>query len=92
MPTGPTKELNGELRAKAREGIASGRLPRAREFEALFAGFGDEGCACDLCGARITREQVEYEVSQSARAALHFHITCHTAWVLESVDASRPAC
>ena len=82
------------LQRTAREGLASGRLPRMHS-QCIWGGYG-RGDVCSLCGEPIRSTEVEFEVPepedggrhaghwQAATAtALKFHITCHAVWQLE---------
>lgn len=53
----------------------------------VWAGPGS-GQPCSLCGEPVEREEIEYEVEESARGALHtyrLHVPCHSLWYSELV-------
>jgi hypothetical protein len=76
------------FRAKARERLQSGELPRhygTRHLE----GHGC-GAPCAVCGEPITRGQLELEIEFSQNGAglpgavtYHCHIRCFAAWQFE---------
>ena len=71
-----------DLFVKAREFIASGRLPSTVP-KSVGAGPGT-GAACDLCGQSIEPNQVEYELK--GNGTFRFHMQCHAIWQLAAVD------
>ena len=75
------------LREKAREVIRSGKLP-SRQPDRTSGGPG-VGAPCTVCGAFITKDQLEFEI-EFARDGdnpgldkFHLHIRCFAAWELE---------
>ena len=75
------------LQRTAREGLASGRLPRVHS-QCIWGGYG-RGDVCSLCGEPIRSSEVEFEVAEHADGtgtALRFHITCHAIWQGECVE------
>jgi hypothetical protein len=85
------------LQRTAREGLASGRLPRMHS-QSIWGGYG-RGDICSLCGEPIRSTEVEFEVPEpedggrhadhwhaAPGTALKFHITCHAIWQLECSD------
>ncbi len=72
----PLTDQEKALLARAREWVASGRLPSTVPGT-LLAGSGT-GTSCSLCDAPIQPGQVEYELSDGA--TLHFHLRCHAIW------------
>jgi hypothetical protein len=72
------------LHHTAREGLATGRLPRLHS-QCIWGGYG-RGDICSLCGEPIRASEVEFELAERAAGtgtALRFHITCHAIWQLE---------
>jgi len=77
--------LQNELRARARELISAGRLPRQHPIR-IWGGNGSGDQTCSLCDRVISREEVEYELEYSVDSAvrmMRFHFICHAAWQLE---------
>ena len=75
------------LRAKAREAVRSGKLPSRQPDR---TGGGPEvGAPCTVCGAAITKDQLEFKVqfaddgSNPGLDKFHIHVRCFAAWVLE---------
>ena len=70
------------LQHAARDGLASGRLPRVQS-QCIWGGYG-RGDVCSLCAEPIRSTEVEFEVDAAGMLpAFRFHITCHDAWQLE---------
>jgi hypothetical protein len=76
------------LRAKARERLQAGTLPRQH----VSRTFGGDGCGapCAVCEAMVTRSQLELEVkfhqngsAEPGTATYHFHMRCFAAWEFE---------
>jgi len=89
VPTGPTTPV-AELRALAKDRMASGQLPHAGGSEKLFAGYGNDLDFCAVCGGKITRQNVQYEVVLPNRTEpLFFHIACHSALHVESASPPK---
>jgi hypothetical protein len=83
-PTGETA-----LRTRVRELIASGRLPTRRP-DRVWGGPGVDA-ACVVCGARVARDEVEFEVDielppdrkGAEPNTVHVHFECFWAWERE---------
>jgi hypothetical protein len=75
------------LREKAREAIASGKLPM-RKADRTLGGLGT-GRTCVLCGGLLTPTQMEIEVELNRQGSApgleryHLHPRCFAAWELE---------
>jgi len=77
----PSEKDSGALRARARERIEQGRLPRAKAFR-TWGGRGS-GLRCDLCEAAITTEEPEFELQLDLTPSgepVRFHRLCHALW------------
>jgi hypothetical protein len=77
------EESSEALRARARERISQGKLPRAKAAR-TWGGLGS-GLSCDLCGTAILATQHEFEVQTDLAASaevVRFHRRCHTIWDL----------
>jgi hypothetical protein len=76
-------QLEHELRAIAREGIANGQLPREPAI-LLWGGYGS-GQLCSLCGRPIQLKEIEYEIppGEGEGHMLRFHLVCLSVWHLE---------
>jgi hypothetical protein len=77
----PAEKDSGALRARARERIEQGRLPRARALR-TWGGRGS-GLSCDLCDAPITGDEPEFELQLDAIPSgetVRLHRLCHTLW------------
>lgn len=77
--------MGSELRDRARALVRSGALPRVQQ-ERTWAGRG-LGSECALCGERITREDVEYELEfvldgGEKPHVYRFHASCLPVWEL----------
>lgn len=82
------------LREKAREILREGKLPVVAPTR-TWGGPG-VGAPCAICGARVTREEKEFEIQfeQDGGGGLdkyHVHIRCFAAWEFErrSTDLSE---
>jgi hypothetical protein len=77
------------LRARIRQLLAEGRLPR-RGQDRTWAGPGTGG-ACAACGAPIGVAETEYELEYQETApdsgVYRFHRLCLVAWELERQSA-----
>jgi hypothetical protein len=72
-----------QLREIARERLSKGQLPIITTRR-LQANYGGPGARCELCGAQIEREQVQYHVTDILDGrSFTFHLSCHGAWQLE---------
>ena len=78
----PLTDQERPLLTRAREYVASGRLPRTVP-KSIFAGPGT-GMSCSLCDSPIEPWQVEYELSGGV--TLHFHMRCHAIWQLAASE------
>ena len=82
------------LRAKAREAIAGGKLPNRRP-DRTWGGPG-VGAACVVCGAPVTREQMEFEIQfehdgdNPGLDKYHIHLRCFAAWEFERRQGGVP--
>jgi hypothetical protein len=82
------------LREKAREAIASGKLPMRKAHRAL-GGLGT-GRTCALCGGLLTPTQMEIEIELNPLGSAHglpryyLHPRCFAAWELE-IDSKASA-
>jgi hypothetical protein len=77
------EESSEALRARARERISRGRLPRVKAAR-TWGGLGS-GLSCDLCDMVILATQPEFEVQIDLAApaeVVRFHRHCHTVWDL----------
>jgi hypothetical protein len=76
-----------QIRALARKVIQAGMLPR-RDPDRTWGGKG-VGLPCLVCGERIPRDQVEYELqfahdgATPRRERFHLHLRCFAAWEME---------
>jgi hypothetical protein len=77
MPLTPDERA---LHTLARERIQKGELPDQAP-KSSWAGNGG-GDPCALCGKRIGRQEVKYEVQDSADRVFLFHLRCHAIWQL----------
>ena len=78
------------LRARAREAMKSGNLPK-HPPERMWGGPGS-GVSCALCGKIVGPEEVEFELQFSSGGGTglityHVHARCYAAWELERRDA-----
>jgi hypothetical protein len=78
-------ELSGksdqELRAKARQRIGAGKLPRAKAAR-TWGGLGT-GLVCTLCDEPILSTEPEFELqfdTSSSAPPIRFHRQCHSVW------------
>ena len=72
------------LREQARTAIRDGKLP-SRPADRTWGGPG-VGASCSVCGAPITKDQMEFEIQFARDGGLdkfHVHIRCFAAWELE---------
>ena len=77
------EESSEALRARARERIREGRLPRLKAAR-TWGGLGS-GHLCDLCDTAILPTQPEFEVQPDLAVpseVARFHRCCHTIWDL----------
>jgi hypothetical protein len=80
----------GALRARARERIQQGRLPRNRAAR-TWGGLGS-GLPCDLCDAPILANEPEFELQlelSSSSAVVRFHRECHAIWESARADVQQ---
>ncbi len=76
-----------EIRALAREVLKAGKLPVC-DPDRTWGGHGAD-MPCAVCGQRIARDQVEYELQFSRDGAnpaldrFHLHLRCFSAWEME---------
>jgi hypothetical protein len=83
------------LREKAREAIRAGKLPTRRP-DRTWGGPGI-GERCTICGKRITRAQLEFEIlfardgSSRGLDRHHVHIRCFAAWEFERTNGAAHA-
>lgn len=81
-PFGPDTPVE-QLRETARERLSTGQLPVIGATR-LQANYGGPGAKCELCGAQIEREQVQYHITDTRGGrSFTFHLSCHGAWQLE---------
>ena len=73
-----------QLCLRARECMASGRLPTTRTTM-IIAGYGSGKSPCDLCDEMIATTQVEYRVTdpRGGGRELTLHFACHFSWPME---------
>ena len=72
---------DNELRAKARQLIGAGKLPRAKAAR-TWGGLGT-GLACTLCNEPILSTEPEFELqfdTTSSAPPIRFHRQCHSVW------------
>lgn len=84
----PSEKDSGALRARARELIEQGRLPRAKAYR-TWGGRGS-GLRCDLCDAAIGSDEPEFELQLDLSPSgepIRFHRLCHALW-----NDAREAC
>ena len=73
---------DAQLRWMAGARITEGRLPVI--FPALLRPRHGSGAVCRLCGGRIDRYRVEYQVTDARDGHdLSFHLVCYRHWQLE---------
>jgi hypothetical protein len=81
----PSPRDQNILRAKARDRIDCGLLPRTKAAR-TWGGRGS-GLACSLCDAPILDSEpemeLEYEEPPSSNAVLRFHLQCQSIWETE---------
>lgn len=79
------------LRAKAREAILAGRLPRRRPAK-TWGGPG-AGVRCAICGSPVGHDEIELEIEFSrddaGRNEHHVHVPCFAAWEVELQQLER---
>jgi hypothetical protein len=68
-----------EIRARVREGLASGRLGRLRGDRARLRGADETAEACHVCAEAIPRGQV-FELRVGERA-VPLHLECYVFWL-----------
>jgi hypothetical protein len=83
-----------ELRKLIRDRVRTGLLPSA-VGSTTFGGRGRDG-ACDCCGKRIARHEMEYQVeftppARGSRNVFVAHIECHWIWWEESGSLGEPS-
>jgi hypothetical protein len=87
----PLTHWERTLFARAREYIASGRLPRTVPAS-LWAGPGSGTAKCSLCEKTIEPEHIEYELPGGPFGVqARFHLRCHAMWQFAADDAVRTA-
>jgi hypothetical protein len=72
------------LMKDARAAIDAGRIP-SRHADQMWGGSGSGG-VCAICGHRLERTDVEYELDFTDRgraASYHVHVSCCMAWEAE---------
>jgi hypothetical protein len=78
----PSQRDQNTLRARARDRIDCGLLPRTKAAR-TWGGRGS-GLACSLCDAPILDSEpemeLEYEEASSSNAVLRFHLQCQSIW------------
>lgn len=85
-----TEKDSGALRARARELIEQGRLPRSKALR-TWGGQGS-GLRCDLCSAPIASDETEFELQLDLAPSgetIRFHRLCHSLWS-EEREVSDP--
>jgi hypothetical protein len=78
------------LRAKAREAILAGRLPRRRPAK-TWGGPG-AGLRCTICGSPVGHDEMELEIEfrdDAGRNEHHVHVPCFAAWEVELHQLER---
>ena len=76
-----------EVRALARQVLRNTKIPR-HDPDRTWGGPGVD-MPCTICGKRVTRDQLEYELQFSHDGAnpgldrFHMHIRCFSAWEME---------
>ena len=87
----PLTDSERTLLARAREYVATGRLPRTVPAS-LLAGRGSGTAKCSLCAKTIDPEHIEYELPGGPNGSkAHFHLRCHAIWQLAAEDGVRTA-
>ena len=76
------------LYGMAIERIRSGELPDDAPKQ-VWSGKG-AGDPCALCGKRIGRRELEYELLDGANRVFLFHLRCHAIWQLAL--SAQPSC
>ena len=82
------------LRAKAREAIRAAKIPLRRP-DRTWGGPG-AGTLCTVCGAPVTKDQLEFELEfdrdrdNPGLDNFHVHIRCFAAWELERRQGGPP--
>jgi len=88
----PSQRDSNTLRARARDRIDCGLLPRTKAAR-TWGGRGS-GLACSLCDAPILDSEPEMELEYeppSANAVLRFHLQCQSIWETERQEpGERP--
>lgn len=87
----PSDRDTEALRARARERLRQGRLPRIKAAR-TWGGLGS-GLPCDLCDAAILSSEPEFELQLDLSApseSVRFHRQCHTIWS-EALEDPLPA-
>jgi len=72
---------DNDLRARARQLIGAGSLPRAKAAR-TWGGLGS-GLLCTLCNQPILKTEPEFELqfdTSSTTPAIRFHRECHSLW------------
>jgi hypothetical protein len=83
------------LRLKAREAMDTGRLSSRRPTR-MWGGPGN-GASCAVCGQRLGREDMEFELEfagddmNTRQTNHHVHIRCFAAWELEREEVLNGA-
>ena len=76
-----------QIRELARKVLQAGTIPR-RDPDRTWGGIGVD-MTCTICGHRIPRDQMEYELQFSHDGAnpgldrFHLHLRCFSAWEME---------
>jgi len=87
----PLTDWEKTLFARAREYVATGRLPRTVPVS-LWAGPGSGTAKCSLCAKTIEPEHIEYELPRGPDGTqARFHLRCHAIWQLAANDGVRTA-
>ncbi|MGB6451867.1 MAG: hypothetical protein WBE92_14045 [Steroidobacteraceae bacterium] len=87
----PSSRDTEALRARARERLRQGRLPRIKAAR-TWGGLGS-GSPCDLCDAAILSSEPEFELQldlSMPSESVRFHRQCHTIWS-EALENYLPA-
>jgi hypothetical protein len=88
----PSQRDQNTLRARARDRIECGLLPRTKAAR-TWGGRGS-GLACSLCDAPILDSEpemeLEYEEPPSSNAVLRFHLQCQSIWDAERQEPVGP--
>jgi hypothetical protein len=74
------------LRKKVQEAVRAGSLPNRRP-DRTWGGPGSGAC-CTICGARVGRDEVEFEIEFGGEdtaqpSSYYVHVQCFAAWEAE---------